>query len=1040
MSLPHLAIRRPVATTMTYLILIVVGIVSFRSLPVDLLPRIEFTQLTVRTNYPNVGPAEIETIITDPIENAVSGLPNLERITSTSSEGESRVNLEFARGTNVDEAANDLRAAIDTLRDVLPIEAEAPRIWKLDLDRISVVSVVATSTMDLEELTRLIENDLARRFEQVPGVGSIQVVGGVYREIRVNIHRDRLRAAGLTALDVRDALARENVTLPGGTVKGGMTDNYVRALGEYRTLEEIRDTVVARPGGLPVRVGDVATVVDGYQDIRYLNEVNGMPAVNVRIQKQSGANTVAVAEDVIREIDRINAERDDLRLTVISDQSDFISQSIDSVRDSGIWGSLLAVLVLYVFLRRRSSTAIIAFSIPVSVISTFGLLYFGGLTLNQMTFGGLALGVGLIVDNAIVVLESIVRKREEGGLEPEGASEVGTREVTGAIVASTLTTCVIFLPIVFARTTSAALFQSLALVVVFALTCSLLVALTLVPMMASRFLRLSSSRQGRRADSVRFVNSLERWYVERLRWAVRRRGTVFAVTAILLAVSVLGALQVPIELAPQTDADEIDVEMELAEGTNIAVVREYVGELEDRVRRELGPDDVEWVTVEVRGGNAGVELKLAPPNRRKVSSTKVADHLRATIAGNVPGGEVQVRASSGLWILRRIFSSGGGDQAIEMELRGWDLARADVIAADIRRRMEATPGITDVQVSRREGQPEERLRMDRARIAELGLTVQEIGRTIEANVGGLEAGRFREGGDEFPIVVRLRPEDRLTGLDLGNISLRTPEGESVALSTIVSREVGRGPVSIDRVDGQRVTYVTANLVGGMALGDAIEGIRGALSDLTLPEGFSIYYGGEYQEQLEAGRDFTIAILMALVLVYMLMAAQFERFLDPMIVMIAVPMALIGVVPTLLLTGTTMNLQSLMGLVMLIGIVVNNAIVLVDAVNLLRRERGMSVLDAVLEAGRLRLRPILMTTLTTVLGLLPLALGIGVGAEIQAALARVVIGGLLASTLVTLVLIPVTYIHLTALVTGKALGRWRWEPRREAPQGEPVPSS
>jgi HAE1 family hydrophobic/amphiphilic exporter-1 len=366
-------------------------------------------------------------------------------------------------------------------------------------------------------------------------------------------------------------------------------------------------------------------------------------------------------------------------------------------------------------------------------------------------------------------------------------------------------------------------------------------------------------------------------------------------------------------------------------------------------------------------------------------------------------------------MLNRVFSSGGSHSGLEIELRGWDLDRADALAGEIRRRLERLPGITDVRASRREGQPEERILLDRDRMAELGLSVREVGRTLQANVGGLEAGRYREGGDEFPIVVRLRPEDRLNARDLDTVSLRAWDGSIVPLSTLVTRERARGPVEIERVDAQRVTYISANLEAGVALGDAVERIRRELRDMNLPDGFALLFGGQYEEQLAARRDFAVAIVMALVLVYMIMAAQFERFLDPLIVMLSVPVALVGVVPMLLLTSTTLNIQSVMGLLMLIGIVVNNAIVLVAAVNMLRRERGMEVVESVVEAGRLRLRPILMTTATTVLGLCPLALGWGTGAEIQAGLARVVIGGLLASTLVTLVLIPVAYTSSASLV-------------------------
>jgi HAE1 family hydrophobic/amphiphilic exporter-1 len=974
--------------------------------------------------YPNVGPEEIEQILTDPIENAVSGLPNVERVTSESEEGRTWITLDFARGTDIDEAANDLRAALDRLRADLPIEAEPPEIFKLDLNRAEVVAVAATSTLELVPLTRLLEEEIARRFEQIPGVGTIEVSGAVRREIKVDLDRERLRAAGLTALDVQAAVARENATLPGGNVRRGMSDLYVRAMGEYRSLDEIGASVVAEAGGAPIRVRDVAEVRDDYEDVGFLVEVNGVPAVTLRIQKQSGANTVAVANEIRAEVERVNAERDDIYLTVVSDQSEFIRQSIDNVRSSAMWGSLLAITVLYLFLRSGSSTAIIAISIPISVISAFGLLYFAGLTLNQMTFGGLALGVGMIVDNAIVVLDSIVRKREEGGAAPAEAAQVGTREVAGAIVASTLTTCVVFLPVVFTRTTSGALFQALALVVVFSQVSSLLAGLTLVPMMASR---LMSSDRAATSRSSRLAHRLENWYSQRLRRALEHRVRVILVALALLAAALLLWPIIPVELAPQTDADEIDIDLDMAEGTNLAVVRAYVAQLETLVWEALPRDHVKFVATEVRGSNAGIELKLVPQEERSISSVKLADDLRAALEGKVPGAEVRVRASTGLWILRRIFSSGGGEEAVELELRGWDLEQADALAAEIERRIERLAGVEDVRVSRREGQPEERLVFDRERIAELGLTVRDVGRTVQANVGGVEASRLREGGHEYPIRVRLRPEDRLMAQDLEGISLRTPAGAVVPLSSVVSRVAGRGPVEIDRVDGQRVTYITASLETGVPLGDAIERVQAAIADLDFPVGFSVFFGGEYQEQQEARRDFMIAIVMALVLVYMLMAAQFERFLDPLIVMVSVPAALIGVVPALLLTGTTLNMQSVMGLVMLIGIVVNNAIVLVDAINLLQREYGMNATAAVIEAGRLRLRPILMTMSTTVLGLLPLAIGIGAGAEIQAALARVVIGGLLASTLVTLVLIPVVYSSVTgARERARAAS---WVPRR-----------
>jgi HAE1 family hydrophobic/amphiphilic exporter-1 len=638
------------------------------------------------------------------------------------------------------------------------------------------------------------------------------------------------------------------------------------------------------------------------------------------------------------------------------------------------------------------------------------LLFFNRLTLNQMSFGGLALGIGLIVDSSIVVLDNIVRLRESGRELRESAL-TGTRQVGGAIVASTLTTSVIFLPIVFMQTISGMLFKELALVVVFALLCSLLVALTLVPMLASRYLTI-----GKRAERDRpsFLVRMGQWfqrledaYSRLLRRVLHHRVVVCVGAAALLVGALFLWPLIPVELAPETDADEVSVSLEMAQGTNIAVVNEYLHELERLVREAAPMDQVEHLTIEIRPGDAEVELALHGAGERTMDSFVIADDIRRRVAGRIPGAEIRVQAQSGLWLLRRLFGS-GGEGAVQLELRGYDLTLADQLAHELKRTMDEIPGIEDVRVSRREGRPEQNLIVDREKMADLGLSVSDVAELVQTNIGGSRAGVFRDGGEEVPIVVRLQPEDRLTTLDLASASVRTGIGGVLPVSADVQTERRRSPTAIERVDGQRVTYITANLESGAALGDVIESLRGELRDFPLPPDFSLLYGGEYEEQQRAERDFTLSIIMAVVLIYMVMAAQFERFLDPLIVMTAVPLAIVGVVPTLLLTGTSLNVQSLMGLVMLIGIVVNNAIVLVDYINLLRRERGMDVAAAVLESGRLRLRPILMTASTTVLGMLPLAIGGGAGGEIQASLARAVIGGLTVSTLITLVVIPAAY--------------------------------
>lgn len=1028
MSLTRKAVSRPIATTMIYLIVITLGYIGFRFLPVDLLPPIEFPQLTIATNYSNVGPEEMELLITDQIENAIAGIPNVEQVNSNSSEGNSWVTLRFAQGTNIDEATNDVRAALDRVRRNLPPEVDPPRIWRFDPNDAPIVVMGARSEREMSELTRILEREIAKRFEQIPGVGSIDVWGGVYREIHVELVRERMASANLTSNDIVAAIGRENVNLPGGNIREGLSDLYVRTIGQFQSAEEVSNTIVSVVDGNPIRVGDVANVTAGFQDIGRYIEIEGMPTIRLGIRKQTGANTVAVAEAIHREAERINLERSDLQLRVITDQSTFIQRSIDNVRNAAIWGGILAIIVLFSFLRNGSTTMIIGITIPISIIATFGLLYFNGLTLNQMSFGGLALGVGLIVDNAIVVLENIVRQRQNG-VNKEKSALIGTKQVSGAIVASTLTTTVIFLPVLFMQTITGIMFRELALVVVFALACSLLAALTLVPMLASKFLTVEPDNPDpeKRSKWQKFFEKVENKYATLVSSAIKRRAWIVSITVILVGLSVYVLPTIPFELTPQTDADEIRIQLSMDGGTNITVMYEYLQELERLVEAFVPMENVRYVSKEARNGRAQIDLTLVDASMMTTSATALADDIRQKLVGTIPGADIRVNARSGLWILRRIFSSGGNEtEAVQMQLRGYDLQQAEELAIMIRDQVEQIEGVTDVWAGIREGRPEQNIRFNREIMSRLGISARDLATAIQSNVGGSRAGVLRQQGEEIPITVRLRPEDRVSVHDINSINIRTASGDIIPISSVAEQISERGPTNINRINGQRVTYITANLEGGVALGTAVNRIRSELSQVPLPDGFSIYFGGEYEEQQKAQRDFTLAIIMALILIYMVMAAQFERFIDPLIVMFSVPVAIVGVVPTLLLTGTTLNLQSMMGIVMLIGIVVNNAIVLVDYINLMRREQGLNVREAVVEAGRLRLRPILMTTLTTILGLLPLSFGIGTGGELQAALARVVMGGLAASTLITLFLIPIIYVSVASVLekVQTKISEWR----------------
>ena len=1041
MSLTNTSINRPVATTMAFLIIILVGFIGFRYLPVDLLPEIESPQLTVSVNYDNVGPEEMELIVTDMLENALAGIPDVEEMNSTSSEGSSRVRLHFSRGTNLDAAANNVRDALDRIRDNLPLQADQPRIRQFNPDDFPIVIVGVRSDRDLAELTQILDQEVSMFFEQIPGVGTIDVWGGIEREIQVDLNRERMHSSNVTANDVIEAISRENVTLPGGNIKDGYSDFYIRTDGEFENLDEIRQTVIRYVDGRPLRIGDVANIQHGYEDISRYVEIDGVPTLRLAIRKQSGANTVAVAEQVHEEIERINSIRGDMELMAITDQSEFIQDSINTVQNSAIWGGILAVIVLFAFLRNFSTTLIIATAIPISLIATFGLLYFGGLTLNQMSFGGLALGIGLIVDNAIVVLENIVRKREHGS-ERKLSAETGTKEVSGAIIAATLTTSVIFLPVVFMQTTTGSMFQELGLVVVFALLCSLLVALTLVPMLASRYMTVKPLDQDKKKQSraTRFFERVDERYTSLLRKAVSRRGYVLGGTFVLFAGSLFLLPGIPFELAPETDADEVRVRMSMQDGTNIAVINRYFNDLDNIVQQVIDHDEISYYTKDLGGwgGDGRIDLALVSQDERDRTADEIASEIRSHVENSIPGADIRVDTQGGLWIMRRVFRTGGGDEdaSVNLQLRGHDLDTSEQLARNIRNRLERVQGVTDVEVQEAEGRPQQDIRIDREKVAELGLGVNDIATTIQTNVGGSQAGVFRIDGEERPIMVRLRPEDRLELEDIERISIRGQNGEIVPISSVVTHDRSRAPTSVNRVNGQRVMYLSAELEEGETLGEAVPRMEAALADIQFPEGYSVYFGGEYEEQQQAQNDFIMAIILALVLVYMVMAGQFERYLDPLIVMFSVPVALIGIVPTLIITNTTINMQSLMGVLMLLGIVVNNAIVLVDYINLKRRDdEQKNLLDAIVAASRLRLRPILMTTFTTILAMLPLAVGIGVGAEIQAALARVVIGGLMASTLITLFLIPMIYYDTTrAVVRIREFRKTAWEQMRERVPG------
>ena len=1017
MNVSRLAVHRPVFTAMVVLIVIILGGVSLWRLPVDLMPDITYPTISISTNYENASPEEIEELVTRPLEEAMSAVPGVEEVSSASTEGRSQVRVSFTWGTDLDAAANDIRDRLDRVIARLPDDAERPSLRKFDIAAFPILILGASSRLDPIEMRRMIDDQVKYRVERVPGVASLDVWGGLAREIHVDLDADKVKALGLPLDQIIARVEAGNVNVPAGTIERGNYDVTIRTPGEYTGLDELRRTIVAVRQGVPIRLHEVADVEDAWQKVTRIVRVNGEPGIQLSVNKQSGTNTVEVARRALAEIKAIDDDLPQLHLLPMIDTSDYIRRSISNVSSTALYGGVLAILILLLFLRNLRTTAIIATAIPISIIATFVLLYFQGFTLNIVTLGGLALGVGMLVDNSIVVTENIYRLRESGQPAVEGAVN-GTDEVTAAVMASTLTTVVVFLPLVFVRGMSGVLFKQLAYVVSFALLCSLAVALFLVPMLAARLLQPGdvTLQPGERLGhklfriSAGMFTRLEEGYKRLLGFALDHRPLIVVGTCVLLGGSLALIPLVGVELMPQTDEGEVRVDGEMAVGTRLELVDKAFQRIEAIVHESV-PEIRNVVTTVGGGGGFGtsgshtgqMRITLKPQSERRRSSEQIAADLRTRLT-SIPGMTIRTRAGQGLFFLRM---GAGGTERVQIDIRGHELDVADALAAQVKDVVERVPGVTDTVLSRQSGAPEELIHVDRQKAADMQVTVSAVANMLQTALSGTQASNFRQAGDEYPIVVKLKEAEHMDLRDVLDLTLTNAVGEPVVLRNVVRVEPQQGPVRIDRKDQERIVTLSAN-VTGRDMGSILADIRQGLRSVPVPEGFSIVFAGDYEEQQKAFRELLLSIVLSLVLVYMVMACQYESLRDPFVVMFSVPLAAIGVLLVLFLTGTTFNVQSYIGCIILGGIVVNNAILLVDHTNLLRRRDGLGLREAVAEAGRRRLRPILMTALTTVLGLLPLALGLGEGGEAQAPLARTVIGGLMSSTLVTLVFVPVVY--------------------------------
>jgi HAE1 family hydrophobic/amphiphilic exporter-1 len=1017
MNLPSFSVKRPIFTTMVTLILVILGAVSLSRLQIDMLPNIELPTLSIRTDYEGASPEVMERLVTQIIEEIVATVPGVEEITSTSSEGRSRVRVSFVWGTEIDTAAIDVQGKLEDEINELPDDIVRPRVRKFDIASFPVVLLGISSNLDPVELTELIEVQIRYRFARIPGVAQVDVWGGFNREVRIELDPDQIKAAGLPLDRVLEAIRDANLDLPAGKIEQGRYEVMLRAPSEFINLDQIRDTVIVQRDGAAITLGQIADVRDTYEKLTRIVRVNGGRGLRVAIRKQANANTVEVSRRILAEIEAVNQAFPQINIVPVINQGNFIERSIANVARSVLYGGGLAIVVLLFFLHSIRSTLVISLSIPISIMTTFALMFFGGFTLNLMTLGGLALGVGMMVDSSIVVLENIFRRRIENGEAAEEASVEGAREVGPAIIASTITTLVIFLPLIFVRGVSGILFKELAYVIIFALICSLTVALSLVPMLASRL--LTSSRQSLKEPASRTnswahaansaFSGLENAYLDLLRWVLGHRlVTVFAAAA-LLGASLLLLPLIGSEFLPPSDEGEVRVSGKMEIGTRLELVDRQT-RIMDQIIQPAVPEAVaSVVSVGASGwradaGSEGqIRMSLLPAAQRERSNVEIAQDLRRRLYGKVPGMEIRVRAPQGQFILERLL---GGDEGLTVEIRGYELATLDALARSVAKSIVDVAGITDVQTSLEAGIPQQEIRVNRDKVADLGLSIRDVTQLLQTAVAGSKAGEYRAGGNSYRILVQLKDAEKRSLDEILNLTLTTASGEKVALRNVVTSEPSRGPILIDRKDQQRRVTVRAN-VAGRDLGSVAADVQALLGQIPRPVGYNLTVAGNFEEQQKAFRELIISLVLALVLVYMVLAGQYESLRDPLVVMFSVPLAAIGVLVTLFITTTTLNVQSYIGCIMLGGIVVNNAILLVDQAGRLVRD-GMRTHDALTEAGRRRLRPILMTTLTTILGLLPLALGIGEGSDAQAPLARAVVGGLTGSTLITLVLIPAVF--------------------------------
>jgi HAE1 family hydrophobic/amphiphilic exporter-1 len=1022
-GLSAFAVRRGVTTSMLYMILIGFGFFSLMQLKLDLFPELKFPIVAIVNSYSGVSPEEMETLVTRPMEQAIAAVKNVKKIRSTSKLGNSMIIVELEWGSDIDKAMLDMREKIDIIKKQLPEEARQPFLFAFDPSLQPIMLLAVSGRGNMVKLRDFITKRISPMVERIGGVASASVNGGQKREIQVLLNPRKLRGFGISVSQIIRALQAESVQVASGSLNQGSRELGLRTISSFQKVDDIGKVVIGvkgKPVPQPVYLSQVAKIVDTHEEQTRIIQSQGREGMLLFIQKRSDANTVQTAQNILKALPKLRKRLPEgTKIGVLFNQSDFIVKSLSNLTSSGLQAFVLAILVLFFFLRSLRTSFIIALSIPASVILTFAVMYYAGVTLNIISMAGLALAVGMLVDNSIVVLENVFRHFEEGASSWEAAIR-GSSEVALAITASTLTTLAVFIPILFVKGLAGMMFRDMVVTICFSLTASLIVALTLIPLLASRILRrkplpdVTADTEEESASPAEPAKSswLERTYVRTLNWSLHHRKSTIAIglATFVLSLGVMGALKT--EFLPKADDSMLMIQYEGAPGTALKdtiktaatmekIIRQKFGKILETVLIEAGTGEG-FIALFGKGAHAGlVRVRLKPISERTLRKWDIEKILQREFA-RLPGVKITFQDGGAAF-------SGGGD--VEVQLLGHDLKVAKELAQKIKRVIARIPNVTQVKTSLEEGRPELQIRLNRERLQRLGLNGLTVGTAISTAFKGTTASLFRQGDNEYRILLRLQKRYRRNVQDLKKLYIITPAGSPVPLGSIADIRYALSPVKIERQNQQRVTTVSVS-VARAHLGSVVKAVPEAIKrHVAIPPTFTYRIGGTAEDFIESFMFLGLALLVSVILVYMVMASQFESLFEPFVILFSIPLALVGVFAALLVTDTSLSVMAFVGIIMLAGIVVNNAIVLVDFIKQLRDEHQMGILEACLEAGRVRMRPILMTAATTIFGMLPMALGLGEGAENWVGLGRVVMGGLFSSTFLTLLVVPTLYAML-----------------------------